>query len=209
VQETKNELRPVSGQPEANTAEPCDEHCDPDCVHHTPSVGWDLSFGSRINFHPRDTADPRMVVSLHLSDDAVATGMVYREVQPQQVATFGQQLLGLAGAPAPAEMDRKLDVISRWVDDAPANAARDPEARTWGRLSKVAEEAGEVISAFIGVTGQNPRKGVSDHMDHVAEELLDVALTALAAYVHVRPGESPMRAFEAHLDARMKRVNLT
>jgi NTP pyrophosphatase (non-canonical NTP hydrolase) len=107
------------------------------------------------------------------------------------------------------EMDRKLDVTCQWIDESPANASRDPEARTWGRLSKVAEEAGEVISAFIGVTGQNPRKGVSDTMDHVVEELLDVAVTALVAYVHVRPGESPMRAFEAHLDSRMKRVDLT
>jgi hypothetical protein len=95
---TDHEIKPVRGEPEAAAAEPCDEHCDPGCVHHTPSVGWDLSFGSRINFHPADTSDPRLVVSLHLSDDAIATGMVYREVQPQQVVTFAQQLLALTGA---------------------------------------------------------------------------------------------------------------
>lgn len=91
-------VRPVSGDPEAGAAEPCDEHCDIACVHHTPSVGWDLSFGSRINFHPVDTTDGRLVVSLHLSDDAVATGLVYREVSPQQVVAFAQQLLALVGA---------------------------------------------------------------------------------------------------------------
>lgn len=101
---TDREIKPVLGQPEASAAEPCDEHCDPDCVRHTPRVGWDLSFGSRINFHPRDTSDPRMVASLHLSADAITAGMVYREVQPQQIATFGQQLLGLVGAPTRAHI---------------------------------------------------------------------------------------------------------
>ncbi len=92
-----DEIRRVSGEPEASAAEPCDEYCDPGCVHHMPSVGWDLSFGSRINFHPVDTTDGRLVVSLHLSDDATATGMVYREVRPDQVAAFAQYLAGLVG----------------------------------------------------------------------------------------------------------------
>jgi hypothetical protein len=95
MEQARAEVRPVSGDPEARAAEPCDEHCDPDCVHHTPSVGWDLSFGSRINFHPVDTQDGRMVVSLHLSDDATAKGMVYREVKPEQVAAFALHLLEL------------------------------------------------------------------------------------------------------------------
>lgn len=75
--------------------------------------------------------------------------------------------------------------LSRWVDEAPKNAARDPEARTWGRLAKVCEEAGEVIAAYIGATAQNPRKGRTHDMAAVEEELLDTALTALAAYEHV------------------------
>jgi hypothetical protein len=62
---------------------------------------------------------------------------------------------------------------------------RDAEARTWGRLAKVAEESGEVISAFIGATGQNPRKGVICTIAAVEDELLDVAITALAAYEHL------------------------
>jgi hypothetical protein len=52
-----------------------------------------------------------LVVSLHLSDDAIATGMVYREVQPQQVVTFAQQLLALTGAQwklAPADPAEEL-----------------------------------------------------------------------------------------------------
>ena len=83
------------------------------------------------------------------------------------------------------EASRAIVALSRWVDDAPENAARDREAATWGRLAKLTEEAGEVIAAYIGVTGQNPRKGVSHDMVEVEKELLDVALTALAAYEHV------------------------
>lgn len=78
-----------------------------------------------------------------------------------------------------------ITALSRWVDEAPVNAARDPEARTWGRIAKVQEECGEVIAAYIGVTGQNPRKGVTHTPYDVETELLDVALTALCAYEHV------------------------
>lgn len=78
-----------------------------------------------------------------------------------------------------------LRELSEWIDNSPENAVRDPEARTWGRLSKVAEEAGEVITAYIGVTNQNPRKGVYATEDDVKKELLDTAVTALCAYEHM------------------------
>ena len=77
-----------------------------------------------------------------------------------------------------------LAVLSDWIDTHPTNAARDREAADWGRISKVSEECGEVIAAFIGVTGQNPRKGVHGCIDDVVEELLDVAVTALCAVEH-------------------------
>lgn len=76
-----------------------------------------------------------------------------------------------------------LVALSEWIDAG--NTHRDPEAITWGRLAKIAEEGGEVIEAFIGATGQNPRKGVTCAMDAVLEELLDVAVTALGAYEHI------------------------
>ncbi|MBE1487391.1 MazG-like family protein [Plantactinospora soyae] len=49
------------------------------------------------------------------------------------------------------------------------------------RILKVTEEAGEAAGAWIGLTGQNPRKGVTHSLDDVAGELADVALTALVA----------------------------
>lgn len=81
----------------------------------------------------------------------------------------------------PAE---QLVALSRWID-AP-NAHRDPEAQAWSRIAKVGEEHGEVIAAYIGAIGQNPRKGVTHTLEDVVDELLDVALTALAAVEHLR-----------------------
>jgi NTP pyrophosphatase (non-canonical NTP hydrolase) len=75
--------------------------------------------------------------------------------------------------------------LSRIIDDDPRNAARDPEARTWGRIAKIGEEFGEVIEAYIGATAQNPRKGQTHSIDDVRQELFDVALTAFAAWEHL------------------------
>ncbi|WP_067175434.1 MazG-like family protein [Microtetraspora niveoalba] len=76
--------------------------------------------------------------------------------------------------------------LSAWIDDSPGNRGRDREALLWGRVAKVAEEAGEVIEKLVGMTGQNPRKGRSATRAEVEYELLDVALTALAALAHLR-----------------------
>jgi hypothetical protein len=105
--------KPVRGQPESEQAEPCDEYCEPQCVHHVPSVGWDFSFGSRINFHPRDTTDSSLVMMLSLSDDAVASGMVYRKVEPEQVRTFARALLVLTGDPGPRDL---LVEFAQWLN---------------------------------------------------------------------------------------------
>jgi hypothetical protein len=82
-----------------------------------------------------------------------------------------------------ANTSAALVALSRWIDDG--NAHRDPEAVTWGRLAKITEEAGEVIAAYIGATGQNPRKGVTHGPTDVIAELLDVAVTALGAVEHM------------------------
>ena len=64
-----------------------------------------------------------------------------------------------------------------WLDDA---NGRDPANLTF-RILKVVEEAGEAASAWIGATGNNPRKGVTHTPADVAAELADVAFTALVA----------------------------
>jgi NTP pyrophosphatase (non-canonical NTP hydrolase) len=97
--------------------------------------------------------------------------------------------------------------LSTWIDEG--NTHRDPEAVTWGRLAKVSEECGEVIAAFIGATGQNPRKGVTCGMDAVRRELLDVALTALCAVEHLNSDTgTSMDEFAAHVRYVARRAGL-
>ena len=78
-----------------------------------------------------------------------------------------------------------LAALSEWLDSQNRLMGRDGEAITWGRLAKVGEECGEVIAAYIGATGQNPRKGFTHTPNDVIEELLDVAVTALGAVEHM------------------------
>lgn len=53
------------------------------------------------------------------------------------------------------------------------------------RLLKVTEEAGEVAAAWIGVCGQNPRKGVTHTPEQVGAELADVVMSALVAMTSI------------------------
>ncbi|MBB1252882.1 hypothetical protein H3146_05810 [Streptomyces sp. OF3] len=59
------------------------------------------------------------------------------------------------------------------------NGASDHE--TAMRLMKLTEETGEVMQAYIGTTGQNPRKGTTHSRADVADELVDVIVTAAVA----------------------------
>lgn len=93
--------------------------------------------------------------------------------------------------------DEALVELSRWIDEY--NVGKDPVAQTWARISKVGEEFGEVISAYIGVTNQNPRKGAYSTMDDVVKELLDCALTAMCAVVHLTGDMHAMEALRDHI----------
>src|SRR5262245_42822041 len=64
-----------------------------------------------------------------------------------------------------------------WLDEQ--NGRSDHE--TAMRLMKLTEEAGEVVQAYVGVTGQNPRKGDTHKPADVAGELCDVIVTAAVA----------------------------
>lgn len=70
--------------------------------------------------------------------------------------------------------------ITAWLDRSnPASPHEDSM-----RVLKLVEEAGEAAAAYIGMVGQNPRKGVTHSMDDLLSELADVALTALCAMQH-------------------------
>jgi hypothetical protein len=84
-------------------------------------------------------------------------------------------------------MWREIAEISEFLDANTSPAfQKNATLGLYGRVAKVAEESGEAMSALIGFTGQNPRKGYSNTAEDVVKELLDVALTALCAIEHIR-----------------------
>lgn len=62
----------------------------------------------------------------------------------------------------------------------------DLRTRLVFRVLKVAEELGEVATAMIGVSGQNPRKGAIHTATDVHLELCDVIVTCLVALASMR-----------------------
>lgn len=78
----------------------------------------------------------------------------------------------------------ELTAISVWIDESPANVARSQMESFLLRALKIGEENGELVAEIIGMTGQNPRKGVTSDVLQVIEEGLDVAVTALAFVEH-------------------------
>jgi NTP pyrophosphatase (non-canonical NTP hydrolase) len=75
--------------------------------------------------------------------------------------------------------------INNWIDgDIPPTYKEQPLAQHWARIAKLQEEAGEVVDAFIRLTGQNPRKGKTENWGEFLDELADVAATAILAIQH-------------------------
>ncbi|MEU0830486.1 hypothetical protein [Streptomyces sp. NPDC005969] len=73
------------------------------------------------------------------------------------------------------------------------------------RLLKVTEEAGEAAAAYIGMTGQNPRKGTTHTRRDVADELCDVIIAAAVALHAMTP--APPAVLEAKLHAAARRLH--
>jgi NTP pyrophosphatase (non-canonical NTP hydrolase) len=65
-----------------------------------------------------------------------------------------------------------------WIDAA--EGGRNPQGEAM-RVLKLAEEVGEVASAYFGMKGQNPRKGQTHTREDVCGELADVILSAAIA----------------------------
>jgi NTP pyrophosphatase (non-canonical NTP hydrolase) len=83
--------------------------------------------------------------------------------------------------------DVTWDTVGRLVEWLDRSSALPPETDKLLRLLKLSEEVGEVARAVIGVTGQNPRKGITHTWDDVTAELCDVILTAMVALSTVTP----------------------
>ncbi|WP_089117070.1 MazG-like family protein [Streptomyces sp. SS07] len=89
-----------------------------------------------------------------------------------------------------------IRTLVAWLDEQNGRSQQEMSLR----LLKLTEEAGEVAQAWIGATGQNPRKGVTHSEADVADELCDVIVTASVALASLvdDPG--------AHLDGKVARI---
>lgn len=83
--------------------------------------------------------------------------------------------------------------ITAWLDESNLTGPHEDSVR----VLKLVEEAGEAAAAYIGMVGQNPRKGVTHTQDDLLKELADVAITALCAMQHFTQDESVTRAYMA------------
>ncbi|MFI9231343.1 MazG-like family protein [Streptomyces rimosus] len=90
--------------------------------------------------------------------------------------TSEKELLYLTAEHRPAEVTlfSHVRAVTAWLDAHNGTG----EDETAARLLKVGEELGEAVQAYLGTTGQNPRKGITHTLADVAAELCDVILAA-------------------------------
>jgi NTP pyrophosphatase (non-canonical NTP hydrolase) len=89
--------------------------------------------------------------------------------------------------------------LAGWLGDSPVEA----------QLLKLSEEVGEVAEAYLGMTGLNPRKGVTHTRQDLTGEVADVIITAAVAMVGLAGGPQEARAvFQAHLAGVLTRAGL-
>lgn len=98
-------------------------------------------------------------------------------------------------------------IIGNWLNQ---NRGTDEKTDAACRVLKLAEECGEAADAFIGMTGQNPRKGITHTIDDLTSELADVAITAMAAIYYFTDGSEfdLRRVMRQKCDEIMVRANL-
>jgi hypothetical protein len=106
----------------------------------------------------------------------------------------GMVLLGRA--PELAGLWATIGELVKWLDDANGTGPHE----TAMRLMKLTEETGEAMQAYIGMVGQNPRKGITHTEADVADELSDVIVTAMVAMHQFTPDP------EAHFNAKIQKI---
>ncbi|GAA4656748.1 MazG-like family protein [Streptomyces youssoufiensis] len=124
----------------------------------------------------------------------------------ERAARAARPAHGVTGAADAGPADGALWEAARaavaWLDAA--NATRDRAEETALRLLKLTEETGEVMNAYTGLTGHNPRKGVTHERADVAAELCDVILTA-AVVLH-EFSDDPAGTLDAHVRGVTERM---
>ena len=101
--------------------------------------------------------------------------------------------MSLINPPDEWDLFRDIAAITRWLDDSNAPSPHEDSMR----VLKIMEEAGEAAEAYIGMVGQNPRKGVTHSQSDLMLELADVVVTALCAMQHFTQSEIVTRGYLA------------
>jgi hypothetical protein len=87
-----------------------------------------------------------------------------------------------------------IHYVDEWLDaEVSEPYKQQPLAQDWARIGKVIEELGESISALIGATGQNPRKGTTHSQEDVLGEVADSVMTGILAIQHFTKNTSETR----------------
>ena len=90
-----------------------------------------------------------------------------------------------------------------WLDAANGRGPHEIAVR----VMKIAEETGEAVTAYIGLTGGNPRKGITADPGDLAAELCDVVLASLIALATITGGTPQAEsALHRHVAARAIRL---
>lgn len=105
------------------------------------------------------------------------------------------------------DMADTLAVRFRWFDRQ--QGVTLAKEQTFRRIAKVAGEAGELVEEYMTLVGANALKNpASTSVDHVADELVDVLITALVALVHLKGDQYEALDHWAHrMDSKLRQVN--
>jgi hypothetical protein len=101
-----------------------------------------------------------------------------------------------------------VEKIDAWLDSEVGPRYQvQPIGQDWARVAKAGEEVGDAIDALIGITGQNPHKGLYGTQDDLANELADVALTGIFAIQHfTKDTDATRQVIQARLARILARV---
>lgn len=107
--------------------------------------------------------------------------------------------------PATVTLWQHAATLATWLDSRCPVVTRDHLVAL--RVMKLAEETGEAVAAYIGMTGQNPRKGARATPADLTAELCDVAITAMVALVTVTSDPADAADWlQRHLITRSRRL---
>lgn len=103
-----------------------------------------------------------------------------------------------------------IAALDEWLDaNVDALYKLQPLGQDWARIAKIGEEYGEAVQAFIGCTGQNPRKGHTHTTADVTDELVDTLITCVLAIQHfTKDAAQTVKVIDARWEYRKRKAVL-